>query len=191
MEKVKIISDTIQEFLGERYYLCGNYFQKNGIRLHREVWEFHKEEIPEGFHVHHKKEDRSKNQIEDLQLLTESEHLSLHMKDRIMIFSPQCREAANKWHGSEAGKKWHDKHYENTKDALHQSFERECTWCGEIFESKRKNVDAFCSNNCKSAYRRASGVDDIEKICEVCSKPFTTSKYSKVRACSRSCGRKL
>ena len=47
--QVSRISDTIQEFAGERFYLCGLYFQRKGNRLHREVWKYHRGEIPKGF----------------------------------------------------------------------------------------------------------------------------------------------
>lgn len=77
--QVSKISDTIQEFAGERFYLCGLYFQRKGKRLHREVWKYHRGEIPKGFHVHHKDGDRSNNQIENLLLVEKSEHLSMHM----------------------------------------------------------------------------------------------------------------
>jgi len=191
MKRVKIISDTIQEFW-ERYYFCGNYFQKNGKRLHREVWKFYKGEIPKGFIVHHIKEDKSKNQIEDFELMIRAKHVLHHIKKRKPIpITKQCREAANKWHGSEDGRKWHNKHYENTKKNLQKKIERECSWCGEIFESKRKNVDVFCSGKCRTASRKASGIDDIEKICEVCSKFYMANKYSKVKTCSKICKRKL
>lgn len=77
--QVSRISDTIQEFAGERFYLCGLYFQRKGKRLHREAWKYHRGEIPKGFHVHHKDGDRSNNQIENLLLVEKSEHLSMHM----------------------------------------------------------------------------------------------------------------
>jgi hypothetical protein len=46
-----VLTDKKQMFNGVTYYLCGKYFQKNGIRLHRVVWEYHNGEIPEGYHV--------------------------------------------------------------------------------------------------------------------------------------------
>ena len=33
----KVVSETIQELNGERFYLCGKYYQHNGKRLHRAV----------------------------------------------------------------------------------------------------------------------------------------------------------
>lgn len=48
-------------------------------------------------------------------------------------------------------------------------------------------TDKFCSNNCKSAYRRKSGVDNEERICKICGEIFITNKYSKAKVCSKKC----
>ena len=50
---VQVISSTVQRFNGVSYYLCGKYFQRRGVRLHRMVWEYHNGKIPQGYHVHH------------------------------------------------------------------------------------------------------------------------------------------
>lgn len=52
--EVQRISTTAQRFDGVTYYLCGEYFQRKGRRLHRAVWEHHNGKIPNGYHVHHK-----------------------------------------------------------------------------------------------------------------------------------------
>lgn len=46
--KTEVISNTVQKFNGVSYYLCGAYFQKKGVRLHRVVWEYHNGAIPNG-----------------------------------------------------------------------------------------------------------------------------------------------
>lgn len=45
---------------------------------HRYVWFEHHGAVPDGFEVHHKDEDRSHNDISNLELLTEAEHLAHH-----------------------------------------------------------------------------------------------------------------
>ena len=55
---VQVISSTVQRFNGVSYYLCGKYFQRRGVRLHRMVWEYHNGKIPQGYHVHHVDDDR-------------------------------------------------------------------------------------------------------------------------------------
>ena len=74
----QVISDTIQEFNGERFYLCGKYFQHNGKRLHRAVWEYHNGEIPEGYHIHHIDGNRFNNDITNLSLMPGLDHMKEH-----------------------------------------------------------------------------------------------------------------
>ena len=66
--KVNIISETKQEFNGVVYYKCGEYYQRKGIRLHREVWKYHNGEIPKGYHVHHIDSNKNNNSIDNLEL---------------------------------------------------------------------------------------------------------------------------
>ena len=61
-----------------------------------------------------------------------------------------------------------------------------CTFCGKKFMSKGRyanGANTFCSNSCKSAYRRASCIDNIEKECKYCGKRFSTNKYSPAKYC--------
>jgi HNH endonuclease len=46
---------------------------------------------------------------------------------------------------------------------------------------------AFCSNACKSAWRRASGLDDEKRICVRCGGTFTVNRYAKQDHCSYQC----
>ena len=191
IRKVRVLSKTKQLFCGKTYYKCGEYFQKNGERLHRTVWIYHKGKIPKGFHVHHKDEDKSNNQFRNLELLQNSEHVSLHQKGHGRKPSKQALDAASKWHGSSDGNEWHSKHYENTKEALHKKVDRECTHCGKLHESNRKKVNSFCSNKCKTAWRKASGIDDIDRECVICTTIFSINKYASRQTCSGKCSSKL
>ena len=183
------ISPTKQEFLGKRYYLCGHYFQSNGERLHRTVWSYFNGEIPEGYHVHHIDHDKTNNAPENLELVHGSEHMSHHQAGHGRPFPKEAHDAAAEWHGSEEGRQWHLAHYERHKHLFHAKVNRECTHCGKSHEATRKHTaTSFCSNNCKSAYRRATGADNVERVCSNCSAAFTTNKYSKQHSCSRQCG---
>lgn len=195
---VKVISKTQQEFKGETYYLCGFYFQRNGVRLHREVYKHHCGEIPEGYHVHHVDGNRSNNDISNLELREACEHSADHANrpehiayGRMHI--ERIRPLASKWHGSEEGKAWHRKHGEETFRARTESA-HVCSLCGKSFKTKRlygANENKFCSNACKAEFRRRSGVDDEERICACCGKTFSINKYAKTMTCSRTCAQKL
>lgn len=154
------ISETIQKFNGESYYLCGSYYQRKGRRLHRTVWEYHNGDIPKGYHVHHIDGDRSNNQIDNLVLMLGSEHLSAHMSDPAR--KEQARESVKKaiaaapaWHSSDEGCIWHSAHAREYWDnAPLRTYV--CDYCGKEYQSKaiRYTGNHFCGGNCKAANRR-------------------------------------
>ena len=192
--KVRVISPTIQEFNGERFYLCGNYFQHRGKRLHIAVWEYHNGSVLKGYHVHHIDENRSNNQIENLCLMPAGMHSSFHQnsesrREYQRKHIKDIRELASEWHRSDAGRKWHSerakKEWENAEPIRYV-----CTECGKEFESRHHygpDENRFCSNSCKAAFRRHSGADDVDRVCAYCGKTFRVNRYSKAECCSRDC----
>ncbi len=181
------------------YYLCSSKSADGSRkRMHAYVWEYYNGSVPDGYHVHHKDEDKSNNDISNLELKIETEHLSFHAKENaernrdkvIQNLIENAIPKAKEWHRSDEGREWHRKHYKKTKDNLHQKRKFRCIVCGKDFESIQVNAK-FCSNNCKSKHRRMEGIDNIEMECVVCGKKFVKNKYSKTQTCSRKCGTKL
>lgn len=66
------------------YFSQGGYYRnsKTSNFIHRDVWEFFNGLIPEGFAVHHKDHDPKNNDINNLSLLTLSEHAILHQREK-------------------------------------------------------------------------------------------------------------
>jgi len=48
------------------------------LRLHRIMWEYYFGPIPEGYHIHHKDEDRSNNCLSNLECLSPGSHKGVH-----------------------------------------------------------------------------------------------------------------
>jgi hypothetical protein len=188
-----VISETVQEFQGQRFYRCGPYFQRKGRRLHRLVWESANGPIPKGYEIHHMDHDKANNSLGNLELLPAKVHESIHGKmqaDRLRQIRHLGDHAARAWHASEEGREWHKQNFEkNCRDVLSERVDLECKHCGIAFKGKHNS--AFCSNNCKSASRRASGVDLVQRVCEFCGVQFSVNKYFKNRTCGRSCGKLL
>lgn len=159
--EVQIISDTIQKFNNESFYRCGPYFQRKGRRLHRVVWEYHYGDIPSGYHVHHKDGDRANNDISNLTLMSECDHLSLHQstetaKERSRKSIKIALVKACEWHGSEAGAEFHSRLAKNTW-AHKQPVKKICVWCGKEYETRdlgHKKQDVYCCANHKAAALR-------------------------------------
>lgn len=176
------------------YYLANKpTYQGRRERLHVYVWRYFNGFIPEGYHVHHRDEDKSNNDIENLECIPRFNHLSLHGKERSEKFHDEIVKnlvekavpRASEWHKSEAGRAWHR---ENGFPVWKmEEAEHVCEYCGKAYMTRGNGHDRFCSNNCKSAARRKSGVDNETRKCVFCGKEFITSKYSKAKTCSRPC----
>lgn len=179
---------------------CGD--KQNGVgRLHEEIWQAAHGPIPKGYHVHHVDGNPRNNLLGNLICVPGSQHLSEHAKTSAWLLSLECqahleeiRPLAAVWHGSEEGKTWHSQH---AKEAWknRQPGECQCDYCGKLFLTKVKGRKGagkprFCSNPCKSANRRALGIDNEIRNCPACGVPFTVNKYSKVTHCSRSCSKR-
>lgn len=205
-------SGKIALFDGERftrddktgYYLSSRSLRQNKrVRLHVYVWEYWNGEIPAGYEVHHKDRNKNNNEITNLQLLTTEQHRRIHADDiknsparkakAIINLRERALPQAIKWHKSAKGREWHTKHgketWENRQPVIYK-----CTNCGKTFESLNiynKNSNRFCSNKCKSAYRRKMKKDIEQRECIICGKPFFTNKYSKAKTCSCQCREEL
>lgn len=161
------------------------------VRAHAWVWKCNNGEIPKGFHIHHLDENKSNNNLDNLKLIHASDHLRSHMtlerRERSKMFCEEIRPLTKEWHASEEGKEWHRIHgingWNNRKE-----FEIKCEECGKNSFTKIYHQN-YCSNSCKSAARRKSGVDDIEKTCPMCKIIYKASKYERAKTCGRKCGR--
>lgn len=173
--------------------------QRGADYLHREVWRDAngRQEIPEGYHVHHINHDYDDNRPENLALVSNAEHQEHHMRHHVndpdwvaqnLAHLERVRGKAAEWHGSEEGRRWHSEHWHNSLAKSFVEREGKCDQCGKGYSTKTPSrTDRFCSNACKSAWRRDSGVDDVQRECAWCGDVFVVNKYVKKATCSRSC----
>jgi hypothetical protein len=164
--------------------------------MHWDVWEYSNETRKKGYHIHHIDENPNNNSIDNLEEIEASKHLSDHAKamhrdnpEWSADFRAKGIEAAKEWHKSNDGKKWHSEHAIKNNFGKQTYGTKDCKQCSKEFE--RGNVNAkFCSNKCKSQWRRLQGVDNEQRECTYCSKEFTANKYEKKQCCSKSCSAK-
>jgi len=164
-------------------------------RIHRYVWEYYNGEIPEGYQIHHRDKDKSNNDISNLELMPFTAHAKLHNSENAAIrheemvvnLKENALPKAVEWHQSDEGKRWHKEHYNNMSHKLHTEEKMVCEMCGCEYVGKVSAENRFCSNKCKSAWRRKSGIDNETRICMVCGSEFITNKYSKAETCGRAC----
>lgn len=194
-----------QLFNGRLYQLRPSdprYFERGGrVRLHVVVWTFYNGKPPKKHHIHHKDGNKHNNKPENLELKKASDHLSEHMNewkirdpDHFLRLAKSGQDSAAKWSKTEEGLAFRRQHVKNVlfkyHDKLHKrEVEKVCEVCGNRYVTTNlssKN-SRFCSNNCKSEFRRRSGIDDEVRKCKMCNRDFTANKYTKKKFCSRSC----
>lgn len=195
------MNDKFQYFNGLKFTRddkTGYYLNSTiRMRMHRYVWEFYNGEIPAGYCVHHIDHDKSNNEINNLSLMKIGDHTSMHGYERaessydemIRNLNENARPKASEWHASEDGKLWHSKHGKEVAKSLVPKICK-CKNCGKEYLNKRPWASKFCSNSCKSAFRRNSEVDNETRTCPVCGKTFSVNKYRKTVTCCRSCANK-
>ena len=180
------------------YFTPGQADRARGVgRLHEELWKAEHGEIPDGHHVHHADHDPLNNDLANLVCVPagdhhrhHAEHTDYHTPDRLAHLE-SIRPLAADWHRSEEGRAWHSEHGRRTWEGR-QARALVCEQCGKEFQTRDKSkTPRFCSNSCKAAWRRESGLDDEDRACPACGATFRVNRYSKTRACSRSCGSAL
>lgn len=187
---------------GIKFYPDGNkkYYYSSKIRkqLHQYIYECEVKPIPIEYEIHHKDLNRENNSIDNLICLTRSEHHKIHSEllteeqryKRKENLKLKAQPKAIEWHKSAKGREWHKKHAKNVIENLKEK-EYTCKHCGKEFVHLPLGTNKFCSNKCKSAWRRKSGIDNINKKCIICGEEFISNKYDKVYTCSSSCANKL
>jgi hypothetical protein len=199
---------SYQEHFGKKFYQD----KKKGywistttnprIRAHQWVWINNHGKPPKGTHIHHRDENKSNNCIENLELIHGKKHIKHHMNKRMLDpnnkkkaqqHCENIRGLTKQWHQSEEGKAWHKFHAIRTKFGNGEYYKYKCQECENEYESKliAEGRTKFCSNACKSKWRRKEKLDDVDKICPICKNIYRSNKYSKVKTCSRICGRQL
>lgn len=172
------------------YYLS-TYINGKRYRLHRYLYEKYKGDIPKGCEVHHIDHNKDNNDLNNLILLTKKEHKILHGRELTekqrefyrKNLNENVRPKAIKWHKSEEAKEWHREQYKKTLgNRKPQKFK--CKYCGIEYESMNNGINSFCSNKCKSAWRRESGIDNEPRKCIICGEEFICNKYSKKGKCN-------
>ena len=189
-----------QQFNGKWFEPVGSsgYYREVGNfknLMHRYVWEFYNGPIPKGCEIHHKDFDRSNNVISNLECLETSNHKKLHANNRTQAqtdwyrqnLNEKARPKAIEWHKSGAGSKWHSEHINKQREKGAFKKELVCTNCGKTYIGEQHGPTCFCSNACKSEYRRKTGADLVPAICVSCGQYFQTNKLRPAKTCSRSC----
>lgn len=121
------------------YYLGGAKWKISAKYLHRQMYEDAFGAIPKGYIVHHKDGNSNNNTIENLEILTNKEHMQLHMQESNR--REQIRQTLER--NRDKVKKAH-KEYMKNRPA--KSFT--CAVCQKSFKSV-VSFAKYCSKPCK------------------------------------------
>lgn len=198
-ERVEAFGKTWYRYPDSKRRSDAVYFKLQGEYLHRRVWQHHHGEIPEGFHVHHRDEDTSNNEISNLELLAHGDHIRHHQagrcsqnkREHLDRVRPLAAAWMREWAKTDEGQLALRERAEKML-AVREPATKSCEYCGTCYTLRLPNRrDRFCSNACKSGSRRKSAVDDQQRVCSECSAPFSINRYAKTLTCSRSCAARL
>jgi hypothetical protein len=182
------------------YFTPGIADRQRGVkRLHEEIWIKANGPIPDDHDIHHIDFDAGNNELGNLRCLPRDEHRVVHVAHRHatgfytsverLALLERIRPLAAPWHSTEAGLELHRAN--GAKVMAARAFEQYvCDRCGAGFESRSAGDVRFCTNACKSAWRRATGVDDVDRSCAGCGEVFRINRYSKAKSCSRACAQR-
>jgi len=117
--RIQNVIHGVQIFNGMRFHKKPNGywklgFEQGGTYMHRYVWSYWNGKIPDGHHIHHKDGDKSNNMLENLELISASDHARLHSRSNKWIGSKgnvkqlaSARKKSKAWHSSKEGIEWH------------------------------------------------------------------------------------
>lgn len=186
---VEIIDDTHQRFNGFMFKKNHSGHYSLNAQIHRSVWTYYYGEIPDNCHIHHIDMNCANNSVENLQCLTNSEHMRLHHQNGIHGVVKQfiCAQCGKTFESTVANSRFCSRACSTIFYHGKETVEKVCSLCGKKFSTRRQNQE-FCSKQCSA---KNQFKDHREKrICPVCGKEFEVKKSLPNKCCSRSCGNK-
>lgn len=182
-------------YFGKRFYKDKKGYFVNSMPIHaqRWVWINHHGAIPEKMDVHHKDGDKGNNEIENLELVSRSDHLKKHWREG--SFDLEQRRAqlneARRWLKTPIGRK------NQSEDAKigwekrkRNPIKKICLGCDKEFDTFQLWAKC-CGGTCYQRYRRKNGIGSIERNCWWCDNPFRVERKSIQRTCSKECETQL
>lgn len=191
-EKIGDSNKNYRIYFGKRFYKLKNGYWANSmpIHAHRWVWINNYGAIPSGMDIHHIDGDKDNNQIENLEILTRSDHLKKHHNEGLFDYDRNRKQLsdARKWLQTDEGRK---KQSEASKKSwkYRKTGLKSCQECGKQFETKQPWAK-YCRDACDKRWRRKQGLYNVEAKCPICDKIFLKDKFMKKIFCSISCGAK-
>lgn len=163
--------DACVEWDGRTWHRRPSGYFVARLLLHREVWEAANGPIPEGYQIHHLNGNKGDNRLENLALLSHSEHSALHCVEKTAPYRDKARASL----------------IATNKRLREERMQRDlvCVVCGSVFHSGAKHPTRFCSSRCVQR-ARSGAFDGEQRKCEYCGAEYHATRRVQ-RFCSRRC----
>jgi endogenous inhibitor of DNA gyrase (YacG/DUF329 family) len=194
-ETVEYAGDKYHRYPDSEHHHLRDYYWRHTrndeapVALHRQKWRDEYGDIPDDHIIHHCDGDPLNNDIDNLEAITQSEHAERHPdmgRTHSAEHLKKMLKGAVEWHQSDEGREWHKEHYEAVKEQLHKKrYTHECIFCGDEYQSTRKERTKFCSDSCRQKHQYRTKQETRE--CPVCGDEFDTYEHSDTTYCSISC----
>ena len=150
--EMEVLDETHVKFNGQVFHKTKKGHFYRAVSLHEAVWRIYFGDVPAGYIIHHRNENKADNRIENLQLMTEAEHRAWHNQhDKISYRCDYCGTEITKSAMSHAGKKhfcdvncWN--RYIHANKIYYE--ERTCVICGQKFSVYKYRKTKTCSDVC-------------------------------------------
>ena len=143
--------------------------------------------------VHHLDGDKGNNEIDNLEIISRSDHLKKHWQEGRFDLEQrrkQLAEARTWLHTPEGRKKQSADAKLGWKKRKRNPYRKNCLGCNKAFDTYQIWTKC-CSDACYMRHRRRNGIGKVERNCWICGKVFFIDKYTKTRTCGRNCKREL
>ena len=196
IRKVNFEQPTIIKIDERHVKFDGRVYRKNGktdywvtsYSLHRDIWRFFFGEIPKDYDIHHSDFNPKNNNLQNLELLTKSEHRKIHAA--ATVAKPQTFKCVVCGKEFEALKAL-NRANRCCSEACRKSLAKKkyvCECCGREFYAYKYHEFRFCSRECADKIIRPRNPAKYEtKTCPTCGKVFTARISNHRIYCSRSC----
>ena len=191
LPRVEYIDETYQKFNGTVYKRNTGGYYRTQANIHRDVYEYYCGNIPNDCIIHHLDSNPANNNIENLQMLTITDHQKLHVQGQIPkpMKSFVCEYCGKPYETLNSGRnRFCSKECKDKDNYLENMETRVFAYCVKEFNSNKFNDNKCCSQSCGMKLHWSSHHEN--RVCPVCGKIFDTVKRSKQKFCSVECKNK-
>ena len=173
------------------YFWRHDKWKKPPFPLHRQIWIDNFGEIPKNFIIHHKDKNTLNNSIENLEILSRSEHAKKHSleKDRVEFFIKNGKKQADRI--VKDLKKWRENNPKIAKRIYSENGKKQSERIRRILKEWKANNPKKAKELYQKNYKYLFFEEPQKATCKQCKKKFSYTSKRGGKFCSRKCSNKF